>query len=68
MSMWKGVVITIMIVVVKKKGETTDKVLKKFSKMFREEDIIFDVNKKVFFKRPAILKKEKLREKMKKSW
>lgn len=58
-----------MIVVVKKKGETTEKILKKFSKMFREEDIIFDVNKKVYFKRPAILKKEKLREKMKKnSW
>jgi ribosomal protein S21 len=54
-----------MIVVTKKKGETTDKILRKFSKMFREEDIIFDVNKKVFFKKPSLLKKEKLREKMK---
>jgi len=56
-----------MIVVVKKKGETTDKVLRKFSKMFREDDIVFDVNKKVFFKKPSLLKKEKLREKMKKN-
>lgn len=55
-----------MIVIVKKKGETTDKILRKFTKMFRDDDIIFDVNKKVFFKKPSLLKKEKLREKMKK--
>ena len=55
-----------MIVVTRKKGESTDKLLKKFSKLFREEDIIFDVNKKIFYKKPSLLKKEKQRERAKK--
>jgi len=55
-----------MIVVTRKKGESTDKLLKKFTKLFREEDIIFDVNKKIFYKKPSLLKKEKQRERAKK--
>lgn len=54
-----------MIVVLKKKGETKDNLFRKFKKIFIEEDIIFDVNKKTFFKNPSLLKKEKLREKQK---
>lgn len=54
-----------MIVVLKRKGDTKDNLFRKFKKMFNEEDIIFDVNKKIFFKNPALLKKEKLREKLK---
>lgn len=54
-----------MIVVMKKKGESKDILFRKFKKIFSEEDLIFDVNKKVFFKNPALLKKEKMREKMK---
>lgn len=53
-----------MIVVEKKKHETTDKLFKKFIKIFREEDIIFDVNRKVFYKSPSVLKKEKQKEKL----
>lgn len=54
-----------MIVVEKKKNETTDKLFRKFTKIFREEDIIFDVNRKVVYKNPALLKKEKKKEKLK---
>jgi len=53
-----------MIVVEKKKNETTDKLFRKFTKMYREEDIIFDVNRKVFYKKPNIVKKEKKRAKI----
>lgn len=54
-----------MIVVEKKKNETTDKIFRKFTKMFREEDVVFDVNRKIVYKNPALLKKEKQREKLK---
>lgn len=54
-----------MIVVEKKKNETTDKLFRKFTKIFREEDVIFDVNRKIFYKSPAVLKKEKQKEKLK---
>ncbi len=54
-----------MIVVLKKKGENNDSMFKKFSRMFKEEDIIFEVNRKMFYKKPALLKKEKDREKAK---
>ena len=55
-----------MIVVLKKKGENSDNMFRKFSRMFKEEDIIFEVNRKLFYKKPAILKKEKDRDKAKK--
>lgn len=54
-----------MIVVLKRKGDSKDNLFRKFKKMFNEEDIIFDVNKKIFFKNPTLLKKEKIREKQK---
>lgn len=54
-----------MIVVDKKKNETTDKLFRKFTKIFREEEIVFDVNRKVFYKSPSVLKKEKRKEKLK---
>lgn len=54
-----------MIVVIKKRGETKDTLFKKFSRLFKGEDIIYEVNKKLFFKKPSLLKKEKMKEKMK---
>ncbi len=54
-----------MIVVDKKKNETTDKLFRKFTKIFREEEIVFDVNRKIFYKSPSVLKKEKRKEKLK---
>ncbi|HLC94073.1 MAG TPA: 30S ribosomal protein S21 [Patescibacteria group bacterium] len=55
-----------MIVVVKKKGDTKETVFKKFTRLYKGEDIVYDVNKKLFFKKPNLLKKEKLKEKFKK--
>ncbi|OGK21818.1 hypothetical protein A3C23_00520 [Candidatus Roizmanbacteria bacterium RIFCSPHIGHO2_02_FULL_37_13b] len=55
-----------MIVVEKKKNETIDKLFRKFTKMYRDEDIIFDVNRKIFYKNPALLKKDKLRNRLQK--
>lgn len=54
-----------MIVVIKKKGETKDTLFRKFSRLFKGEDIIYEVNKKMFFKKPSLLKKEKMKERMK---
>lgn len=54
-----------MIVIVKKQGETKDALFRKFTKIFREENINFDVSKKTFFKKPSLLKKEKEKEKIK---
>ncbi len=54
-----------MIVIVKKKGETKDTFFRKFSRTFKGEDIIYEVNKKLFFKKPSLLKKEKMKERMK---
>lgn len=54
-----------MVVVIKKKGETTDKLLKRFTKTVREENIAFDVNKNMFHKSDKELKKDKMREKAK---
>lgn len=54
-----------MVVLTKKKGESTDKLFRRFTKITKEENIIFDVNKKIFFKNKKELKKEKAREKAK---
>ncbi len=51
-----------MVVVVKKKGETKDSIFRKFSRSFIEENIIEDVRRKLFYKKPSLLKKEKERE------
>ncbi|HLL60715.1 MAG TPA: hypothetical protein VK338_03280 [Candidatus Nitrosocosmicus sp.] len=55
-----------MIVVNKKKGEPKDNLFRKFSKMFKEEDITYEVNRKMFYKNDTLLKKEKDRDKIKK--
>lgn len=54
-----------MVVVTKKKGETTDKLFKRFTRTVREENIAFDVSKKLFHKNPREMKKEKARDKAK---
>jgi ribosomal protein S21 len=48
-----------MVVVTKKKGESKDSLFRKFTRSFIEEEIIDDVRKKLFYKKPSILKKEK---------
>lgn len=51
-----------MVVIDKKKGETKDSMFRKFTKTFIEENIVDDVRKKLFYKKPSLLKKEKEKE------
>ena len=55
-----------MVVVGKKQGETKDTLFRKFTRMFIEENIVDDVRKKLFYKKPSIVKKEKEKENIKK--
>lgn len=50
-----------MVVITKRKGETKDSVFRKFTKTFIEENIVDDVRKKQFFKKPSLLRQEKLK-------
>lgn len=54
-----------MIVIVKKKNETKDNLFRKFSRSFKDEEIILDVSRKSFYKSPSIIKKEKQKERLK---
>lgn len=54
-----------MIVLVKKKGETKDTLFRKFFRLFKGEDIVYEVNKKLFFKKSSLLRKEKMKERAK---
>lgn len=48
-----------MVVVNKKKGESKDALFRKFSRAFVEENIVDEVRKKLFYKKPSTLKKER---------
>ncbi len=56
-----------MVVVTKKKGESKDSIFRKFTKVFIEEDIIGEVRKKQFYKKPSLVRKEEEREKLRKN-
>ncbi len=51
-----------MVYASKKKGETKDSMFRKFTRSFIDEEIVDDVRKKLFYKKPSILKKEKEKE------
>ncbi len=53
-----------MVVVSKKKGETKDTMFRKFSKIFVEENVVEEVRKKQFYKKPSLLRKEKEKERL----
>lgn len=48
-----------MIVVVKKKGESKEALLRKFSRVFIEENIIDEIRNRLFYKKPSLIRKEK---------
>jgi ribosomal protein S21 len=48
-----------MVVVTKKKGENKDSMFRKFSKIIIEEEIADEVRKRLFYKKPSTLRKEK---------
>ena len=55
-----------MVVVSKKKGETKDAMFRKFSRTVVEENVVDEVRKKLFYKKPSTLRKEKEKENLKK--
>lgn len=60
-----------MVVVQKSKGETTEKLIKRFTKMSKDEDIAFYAGLKREFKNKRLLKEAKKRmkiQKKKNSW
>lgn len=54
-----------MVVITKKKGESKDSLFRKFTKIFIEENIINELRKKQFYKKPSLLRREEEKEKIK---
>lgn len=54
-----------MIVIVKKPGESKDNLFRKFSKETKEENLLFEVSKKLFHKKKSLQKKEKEKDRLK---
>lgn len=53
-----------MVIITKRKGETKDSMFRKFTKTFIEENIVDDVRKKQFYKKPSLLRQEKIKMRM----
>jgi small subunit ribosomal protein S21 len=51
-----------MVIVLKKKGETKDSLFRKFTKAFIEENIVDDVRRRQFYKKPSLVRKEREKE------
>lgn len=54
-----------MVVITKKKGESKDSIFRKFTKTFIDEDIITEVRKKQFYKKPSLIRKEEEQQRRK---
>ncbi|OGK24646.1 30S ribosomal protein S21 [Candidatus Roizmanbacteria bacterium RIFCSPLOWO2_01_FULL_37_13] len=54
-----------MVFVSKKKGESKDRLFRKFTRTFIEENIVDDVRSKLFYKKPSLLRKEREKELLK---
>lgn len=54
-----------MVVITKKRGETKDSMFRKFSKTFMDEDIVTTIKKRLFYKKPSLVRKEEEKEKRK---
>ena len=46
----------------KKKGDTKDSLFRKFTRSFIDEDVVTDVRKKLFYKKPSLVRKEEEKE------
>lgn len=54
-----------MVIVIRQKGETADNLFRRFSKMAKEENIVFEVTRKMFYKKPSLARKEKEKDRLK---
>lgn len=48
----------------KRKGETKDSLFRKFTRAFIEEDIVTEVRKKQFYRKPSLKRKEDEKERL----
>jgi len=53
-----------MVVVKKKKGESKETVFRKFGKTLFEENIVNDLRKRQFYKKPSLVRKEEKKERI----
>jgi len=53
-----------MVVIQKRKGETKDAIFRKFSRAFMDEDIMNEVRKKQYYKKPSLQKKDDAKERI----
>lgn len=49
-------------IVTAKPGDSVDQVIKKFKKKVLQEDILTLIREREYYKKPSVVKKEKLRE------
>lgn len=54
-----------MVVIIKKKGESKDSLFRKFSRIIFEEEMVDEVRKRLFYKKPSLVRKEEEKERMK---
>lgn len=54
-----------MVLVKKKKGENKDAIFKKFTKLFIEGEIVDEVRKRQYYKKPSQVEKEEAKERTK---
>lgn len=53
-----------MVNIVKKKGETKDALLRKFTRSFIDENIVDEIRKRQYYKKPSLAKREREKERM----
>jgi len=55
-----------MVYIIKKRGDTKEGLFRKFTKTFIDEDIVNEVRRKLFYKKPSLVRKEEEKERGKK--
>jgi len=53
-----------MVVIQKRKGDTKDTMFRKFSRMFMDENIVDELRKKQYYKKPSLRKKDEEKERI----
>jgi len=53
-----------MVVIFKKKGETKDAIFRKFSRMFMDENIVDEIRKKQYYKKPSLRLRDEAKERI----
>ena len=53
-----------MVVIRKRKGDTKDTMFRKFSRMFMDENIVDELRKKQYYKKPSLRKKDEEKERI----